>query len=220
MPDTAKPVRVGKTKKRIVEAALSAFNEQGFGHVTTAELAGRLDMSEGNLWYHYKTKAELLTEIQQEFIVRWETLSNIGTDPDDPIDCYVDWLSGWQSLFESYVFMFRDRAEYGAHSPELADTLPHLYLETTQRLKSYYGQMIDNGSLSVPEAALDDLVMNVIVIARFFLEFQIEAQSGSELAPNTGLVQHLTLLKPWLTEQAYYRIRNGLLESKMKGQDD
>ena len=57
-----------KTRERIIALAQARFNEFGYGNVTTAALAEELGISEGNLWYHFKTKRHLLESISEEFI--------------------------------------------------------------------------------------------------------------------------------------------------------
>ena len=58
-----------KTRERIIALAQTRFNELGYGNVTTAALAAELGISEGNLWYHFKTKRDLLEVISAEFVL-------------------------------------------------------------------------------------------------------------------------------------------------------
>lgn len=51
------------TKDKIIDLAIQQFNEKGFGAVSLQELAQSLNMSRGNLTYHFKTKALLLEAI-------------------------------------------------------------------------------------------------------------------------------------------------------------
>ncbi|MEL6676339.1 MAG: TetR/AcrR family transcriptional regulator [Bacteroidota bacterium] len=51
------------TKEKIMAEATRYFNEVGFGAVTLFELARELNMSRGNLAYHFKDKEALLAAI-------------------------------------------------------------------------------------------------------------------------------------------------------------
>ena len=57
-----------KTRERILEMARELFNEQGEANVTLAQIGERLGISEGNVWYHFHTKQDvifaLFTELQ------------------------------------------------------------------------------------------------------------------------------------------------------------
>ena len=52
-----------KTRDRILNAALELFNQQGERKVTTNHIAAHLDMSPGNLYYHFKNKQEIIFEL-------------------------------------------------------------------------------------------------------------------------------------------------------------
>ncbi len=55
-----------KTKHRILLKALDLFNEKGVKNVTLRQLASSLQMSQGNLNYHFRTKAEIISELYFE----------------------------------------------------------------------------------------------------------------------------------------------------------
>lgn len=48
------------TKDRIIDAAVGLFNASGVGAVTTNHIAAHLEMSPGNLYYHFKNKEEII----------------------------------------------------------------------------------------------------------------------------------------------------------------
>ncbi|MCW8108338.1 TetR/AcrR family transcriptional regulator [Alteromonas ponticola] len=49
-----------KTAERIILTALELFNEQGENAVTSVDIAMELDISPGNLYYHYKGKEVII----------------------------------------------------------------------------------------------------------------------------------------------------------------
>ncbi len=62
-----------ETKQRILNQALKVFNKSGYGAVNLFELAKSLDMSRGNMTYHFKDKEVLLKELIDQL---WEKLTN------------------------------------------------------------------------------------------------------------------------------------------------
>ena len=52
-----------KTRDKIVFAALNLFNEHGERNITTNHIAAHIDISPGNLYYHFRNKQEIVREI-------------------------------------------------------------------------------------------------------------------------------------------------------------
>ena len=60
-----KPKR--RTRERIVDTALNLFNQFGAPNVTTTVIADELDISPGNLYYHFSNKDEIVNTILATF---------------------------------------------------------------------------------------------------------------------------------------------------------
>jgi len=61
---------VGETRQRILDTARGLFNEHGLSRVGVRELARALEMSPGNLAYHFPTKDELVAALVKELHAR------------------------------------------------------------------------------------------------------------------------------------------------------
>lgn len=55
-----------KTRERIKSVAIEMFNEKGASNVSTVQLANRLKMSPGNLYYHFENKEHIIRAIWEE----------------------------------------------------------------------------------------------------------------------------------------------------------
>jgi AcrR family transcriptional regulator len=61
------------TKSRILDTALALFNERGSAGVTTNHVAEALSISPGNLYYHYRNKAEIIRALFARIMAEWTT---------------------------------------------------------------------------------------------------------------------------------------------------
>lgn len=52
-----------KTRDKIVYAALELFNEHGERSITTNHIAEHIEISPGNLYYHFRNKQEIVRDI-------------------------------------------------------------------------------------------------------------------------------------------------------------
>jgi len=55
------------TKQKIINKAIELFNKSGYASITLFEIAGALQMTRGNLTYHFKDKDILLKTISEQF---------------------------------------------------------------------------------------------------------------------------------------------------------
>lgn len=75
--DGTRQRRRGDTRRRIQDVALDLFAEQGYEKTSLREIAEHLDVTKAALYYHFKTKEEILVSIFE--------------DLTQPIEDLIDW---------------------------------------------------------------------------------------------------------------------------------
>ena len=68
---------ISNTRTRIIEAAITLFNERGSGAVTTNHIAAAAGISPGNLYYHFRNREDIVRAIFEVM----ETESWVGFAP-------------------------------------------------------------------------------------------------------------------------------------------
>ncbi|MER5858714.1 TetR/AcrR family transcriptional regulator [Streptomyces sp. NPDC059688] len=64
--DGTKQQRRGNTRQRIQDVALELFAEQGYEKTSLREIAERLDVTKAALYYHFKTKEEIIVSLFED----------------------------------------------------------------------------------------------------------------------------------------------------------
>lgn len=81
--------RIERTRLEILRCAAEAFRRNGFLATTMDEIARRLHMTKGNLYYYFKSKEEILYFCQDYsldlLLARLEGVRNSGAPPDEQL---------------------------------------------------------------------------------------------------------------------------------------
>lgn len=112
-----------KTKERIILESLELFNARGERNVSTNHIAAHLNMSPGNLYYHFRNKNEIIYEIFKNYELMVDTYLRV---PESRAIDIKDLLSYLDAVFNglwAYRFLHRD--------------LEHL-LDSDERLRNDY----------------------------------------------------------------------------------
>ena len=96
-----------RTAQRILETTLNLFNRFGEPNVSTTLISAELNISPGNLYYHYPAKDVLINRLFDRYD---EQLADLLNASDEVRDVEEAWFF-MHSLFEliwQYRFLYRD----------------------------------------------------------------------------------------------------------------
>ncbi|MET9257989.1 TetR/AcrR family transcriptional regulator [Streptomyces sp. NPDC048182] len=106
MDGTKQQRRRGDTRQRIQDVALELFAEQGYEKTSLREIAERLDVTKAALYYHFKTKEEILVGIFEDLARPIEDVITWGRSQPPTLETkreivrrYSDALIGAAPLF-------------------------------------------------------------------------------------------------------------------------
>ena len=101
-----KPKR--RTPERILETALRLFNEFGEPNVTTTVIADEMNISPGNLYYHYRNKDEIVNALFARYEREISELLTLrDTAPREVEDVWF-FLHLLFETISTYRFIYRD----------------------------------------------------------------------------------------------------------------
>ncbi|MGW0509365.1 TetR/AcrR family transcriptional regulator [Streptomyces olivaceoviridis] len=148
--DGTKQQRRGNTRQRIQDVALELFAEQGYEKTSLREIAERLDVTKAALYYHFKTKEEIIVSLFADLTKPIEDLIEWGGQQPHTLETkqeivrrYSEALAGAEPLFR---FMQENQAT--VRELRIGDTFK-------DRMRGLRDILID------PEAELVDQVRSV-----------------------------------------------------------
>lgn len=104
--DGTKQQRRGNTRQRIQDVALGLFAEQGYEKTSLREIAERLDVTKAALYYHFKTKEEIIVSLFEDLTQPIEELIEWGRGQPHTLETkqeivrrYSEALAGAEPLF-------------------------------------------------------------------------------------------------------------------------
>jgi AcrR family transcriptional regulator len=208
-----------KTRERILRASLTLFNEHGEGAVSLAQVAARLGISEGNLWYHFRAKRDLVAALSAELEARIEqNLSRPPAAAGGQLADFADYTrQSFRDMWE-YRFLYRRRPDWTAE-PELAQRLVALTERGHRYNEAILAEMVRRKLIRATPTEIKELTANAWIIARYWLDYLQERHGLSRIAEaeiQAGVRQIFALYRPHLTDAARAQIALAKLASPRK----
>ena len=160
-----------KTRDLILEIALILLNDKGERPVTAVELANEMNISPGNLYYHFKGKEEIVEALYAQFHASLVlVMENISSTSHINAKSMLVYLGLIWDIFDKYRFISQDAinicAQYPNIKPQMGKALTKLHAQilslldkmaTLERLET-----IDNSANLLADNLLNTLLHGYI----------------------------------------------------------
>ena len=197
------PKRPRRTVERILESALALFNEQGEPNVTTAQIAAELNISAGNLYYHFKNKEAIVGPLFDRFAD--ELADDLALPENRAITLEDMWLH-LHLVFETvwrYRFIYRDLNDLLGRHRKMREHFRRLIAEQSAAAVQVFRGLAASGDMIASEQEMDALAGNMVLIATYWLSFENardgKADSGSI---GRGVYHVMSAIAPFLVGDA------------------
>lgn len=201
-----------KTRDRILAAALELFNQLGERKVTTNHIAAHLEMSPGNLYYHFKNKQEIIYELFLVYEASVDSNLDVPIDRKLTIEDKINYLQKvFQGLWE-FRFIHRDM-EHLLLGDERLHTLYRAFFRRTQlKTEAIYQGLHDANIININRRDIEGLALNTWVIVTnwySFLQCNLllsENESITQDMLKGGIYQIFQLERSYLTDEYRERV--------------
>ena len=164
--------RPRRTRERILETSLALFNRFGEPNITTAHVADEMNISPGNLYYHFRNKDEIIGELYGALEARLVPL--FAVPPTRPADVEDLWLM-LHLLFEqmwAYRFFYRDLIELTSRNRRIALRFAQLTKHGENTVIELCRGMMTAGTMHAGDREITAIARNVVIVATYWMSYQ------------------------------------------------
>ncbi|HTI48875.1 MAG TPA: TetR/AcrR family transcriptional regulator [Casimicrobiaceae bacterium] len=204
-----KPPR--RTRQRILDTALALFNRDGEPNVTTAHIADEMNISPGNLYYHFRNKDDIIGELYAAHEASLAPLLDVP--PERSVSVEDLWLL-LHLLFErmgAYRFLYRDLDEITSRNRRVALAFAALVRRGESAVRTLADGLAREGVLEATSRERAALARNVVLVCTYWMSFQrvsqvapasVAQRDTARIDPGQAAYQVLALVAPFLVGDA------------------
>ncbi|WP_413285367.1 TetR/AcrR family transcriptional regulator [Vibrio sp. MA40-2] len=210
-----------KTRDKIVLASLELFNDHGERNITTNHIAAHIEISPGNLYYHFRNKQEIVRDI-------FECYSTELLERFSPVESGEESLVLLKRYLDSiFTLMWKYRFFY-ANLPEILqrdEILHERYLSVQDKLhnnlEAIFDGFVELKLLDVDKQEAISLVTTLHLVASSWLGYRSAMSLKTEITEkiiHEGVLQMIAVVKPHTTQMGREQIQ--LLEDGIRAMND
>jgi AcrR family transcriptional regulator len=194
-----------KTRDRILSTSLEMFNAQGEPNVTTNHIADELEISPGNLYYHFRNKDDIVEHLFTTFESR---MDRALTPPDTRLPNLEDMWLQMHLVFEciwDYRFVYRDLVDLLSRNRKLKMHFSRILKRGQESIVGVCKGLVESEVMVATNNEIDAVAQHILLAATFWLNFQhirpaISSAKTDQADLGRGAYLVMMLLAPYLRE--------------------
>ena len=197
-----KPPR--RTAERILEVTLELFNRFGEPNVSTTLISAELNISPGNLYYHYPAKDELINTLFDRYDKSLRELLQAAGGVRHVEDAWF-FLHTLFELIWQYRFLYRDLNDLLSRNRRLETEFQSVLKDKARAIRALLDGMRRHGALEIDSRQVEATATSMVVLLTYWLSYEYVRDPRHALEPQEaqqallrGAHQVLNLLAPYL----------------------
>lgn len=205
-------------RERILETAIELFNSHGAAKVGTNKIAAHLEISPGNLYYHFKNREEIIRTIFPDISRETDKVFQFSDQGPFTPAIFSDILINWVSVVWKYRFFYGDLVALLRNDPILRDLYNErrsLTMHLIQAAITAYSKINVNENRNFSAEDTKKLSVNIWIVALNWIGFlQVEKNdiqiTHADLI--SGAFQIFALLEPYLEDTTIENVHKEIAE--------
>ena len=200
-----------KTRDKLLATSLILFNQRGFEAVTTAAIAKRAGVLEGSLWYHFRTKKDLLAA-HIELLQKVFAVVNTESDYEDAAVIINGIFRAYDVIWD-FRYLLRDDFR---NLFETNDEVLHAVQSVNDFMDDWTTGRLSHaeihGILNFTEDEVDNISEIILMIGRYWMDFSYKKypEEKDTNLRQKGIKHIFTVLRSFLSDDAI-----GLIEARL-----
>ncbi len=191
-----------KTRDRIVQKSLELFNEQGERNVTTNHIAAHMNISTGNLYYHFRNKQEIILAIYD--LYEGELLERFSPHyhQQESLALLKHYLDSIFTLMWKYRFFYANLPEILQRDNELHERYMQTQKELNKNILSIMDSFLELELVNFNDTQKSQLCVNLHMVAVSWIAYQSSMSLEIEITQRViyqGMIQMISIIKPYAT---------------------
>lgn len=193
-----------RTAERILEVTLDLFNRFGEPNVSTTLISAELNISPGNLYYHYPAKDELINSLFDRYEAALGELLNAADGVRDVEDAWF-FLHTLFELIWQYRFLYRDLNDLLSKNRRLETHFQGVLQHKLRAVRALLDGMSRSGAIRIDSREVGATATSMVVVLTYWLSYEYVRDPRRALEPEgaqqallRGAHHVLHLLVPYL----------------------
>jgi len=189
------------TRQRILDTSLVLFNQHGAPNISTNTIANELEISPGNLYYHFSSREMIISELFSRFE---QAMLDVTVLPDDRLINAEDIWLYLHLIFEQqieYRFWYRDLNELSGSYPALKKRFQALLALQQQTTQTLINRLAETGVLSANPLERATLTRNILLTLNCWLGYSAIAIDPLSQNPNLAVWQVISQVCAYLVPE-------------------
>jgi len=191
------------TRELILDTSLALFNELGEPNVTTNHIADEADISPGNLYYHFRSKDDIVLELYKRFLERFLPLLEVPEDQGIEAEDLWFLLHLAFELKSEFRFLYRNLSDLTARIPDLDRAMRGLLMREKTAISNLLNALERHGAIAIDQPESSLLLDNILLATTYWIPFadMFDHRALEEgTAPVDSIARVLQMLIPYLRE--------------------
>lgn len=200
----ATPVKnTRRTAERILDVTLELFNRFGEPNVSTTLISAELNISTGNLYYHYPAKDQLVDRLFDRYEAALGALLKAADDVHDVEDAWLFFHMLFELIWQ-YRFLYRDLNDLLSKNRRIETHFQYVLKEKTQAVQRVLAGLGRGNAVRLTAPEAESVATAMVVVSTYWLSYEYVRDPRHALEPENagaallrGASHVLSLLAPY-----------------------